>query len=110
MIKEIYQEVKSLLEQNKEYTNNQIFLLMAQKDGFKDGSAICNAMWKDDLSFSFESVTRTIRKVREESPSLRDSKYSKRKNHSEPKVREEIKQITEYSDFHTQKVKQGNLL
>lgn len=104
MVKEIYHQVKKILQGNKEGTNNQVFLIMAQMSGFKDGAAICNAMWEDKLPFSFESVTRAIRKVREECPELRDKGYSKRVKKLEPKVRAEI------NEFHTQKIQQGALL
>jgi len=104
VIKEIYPQVKKILQGNKEGTNNQVFLIMAQMSGCKDGTAICTAMWEDELPFSFESVTRAIRKVREECPELRDKGYSKRVKNLEPQVRAEI------NDFNTQKIKQGGLL
>lgn len=104
MIKEIYPQVKRILQGNKERTNNQVFLTMAQMSGCQDGTAICKAMWEDKLPFSFESVTRAIRKVREECPELRDKGYSKRVKNLEPQVRAEI------NEFHTQKIQQGALL
>lgn len=108
MIREIQKEVESLLEQDKERTNNQIFLLMAQKAGYNTGQDICNAMWRDELPFSFESVTRAIRKAREEREELRDIGYKKRVTKLEPKVRQEM--VTPYDDYDTQKIKQGTLL
>jgi len=107
VIREIQKEIEVFLSKDKEYTNNQIFLLLAQKSGFKTGQEICNAMWRNELGFSFESVTRAIRKAREERPELRDLGYKGRKEKSEPKVRQEMK--SDYSDFHTQKIGQGSL-
>jgi hypothetical protein len=114
MIKEIYGSVKALLEQNKEYSVNQVFLQMAKMHGYYDGSAICNAMWDGSLPFSYESISRAIRKVREENEHLRDKGYKKRTQAIEKQVRQEVRELTaeekESEEFHTQKIQQGALL
>lgn len=104
MVKEIYPQVKRLLEVKKDRTNEQLYMLMVHLAGFKTKVEAYDAVVFGKVKFSFEGVTRTARKVREEHPHLRSEKSKKDKKITEPKVRAEI------NEFHTQKIQQGALL
>ena len=113
MIRELYKDVLKILEENKEYQYEQIFLLVAKYRGFKTPEAIVSAMWYDKLDFTYEGVSRTVRAIRKEREDLRDKEYSKRVGVVEKKVRNEVielsKEQREIKEFATKNIKQGSI-
>lgn len=114
MIRELYKDVLKVLEENKEYSYEQVFLLVAKYRGFKTPETIVSAMWYDKLNFTYEGVSRTVRAIRKEREDLRDKEYSKRVGIVEKKVRNEVIELTkeqeEIKEFATKNIQQGSLL
>ena len=106
MVKDVYEKVISILRENKEYKDHQVFLLMAREVS-SDPKAILNAWWGGELGFKYSGVERAVRKAREEFEELRDSGYIKRKGIKQEEVKEELKEL---SGFNYTKIKQGSLL
>jgi len=114
MIRELYKEVEELLIRNKEYTNEQMYLLLAYKRGFKTPNEFYDAIRLNQLDFTVEGVGRTARKLMEHNQNLRSEKYIKYSKRKEKEVKKEVIEITkeqrEIKEFATKNIQQGSLL
>ena len=90
MVKGVTKEVYDILKSNVELTAMQVFLIMCKNKldcGAKD---LLAKLYNGEIGFSYESVERSLRKLREQNEDLRDSGYNKRKNKYEQLVKEEV--------------------
>lgn len=114
MIRELYKEVEELLIKNKEYTNEQMYLLLAHKRGFKTPNDFYDAVRYRKLDFTVEGIGRTARKLMEHNTELRSEKYIKYSRRKEKEVKKEVIEITkeqrEIKEFATKNIKQTSFL
>lgn len=97
---ELQARVKKALEQNRNYPLGEIFFVINRLYCTCDQDFIAK-LRKDQLKHSFESVSRAVRKVREDYPELRDVSYHSRQEKAEnyhDKLVRESKMLKEKQD------------